>query len=160
MQWLSWSQHKPSDSRGVYLSCLRVLRAPTGSDQPKLPPLGPPATPPPMTQESLAAHPGAFSLDLSYMTTPAMVRAVSGLHPNSQTHIVAWPQPCPVTVDRPGRPGGDWHVAGAVRNQQPWLHFDMEDGSWEKGLMLNSHQEKLGSVQRLRNTKGAEAPSS
>lgn len=51
-----------------------------------------------MAREPLSAHPGAFSLDLSYMTTPAMVTTVSGLDPNSQTVIVSWSQPCPVTV--------------------------------------------------------------
>lgn len=141
--------------------CVRALKAQTGSNQPKQPPLGSPATPLFMAQEPLSAHPGAFSPDLSHMTTPAMVTALSGLHPNSQTDSVAWPQPCPGTVDLPGRAGGDWHVAGAVRTQQPRLHFDMEGGSWEKGLMLDSPQEKLSSVQRLRNTstKGGEAPS-
>lgn len=105
-----------------------------------------------MAQEPISAHPGSSSLDLSYMTTPATVTAVSGLDPNPQTDIVAWSQTCPVTMDLPGRPGGNWHVVGAVRNQQPQLHFDMEDGSWEMGLMLNLPQEKLSSVR-------SEAPS-
>lgn len=113
MQWAPQSQHKPSGSTGVCLSCVRALRASTGSNQPKQPPLGPPATSLSLAHEPLSAHPGAFSLDLSYMTAPAMATAV----PCSQTDIVAWSQPCPVTVDLPGRPRGSWHLARAVRNQ-------------------------------------------
>ena len=59
------------------------------------------------------------------------------LDPNPQTDVAASPQTCLVTMDLRWRPEGDRHVARVVRNQQPWLHFNM-DRPWEVGLMFNS----------------------
>ncbi|KAJ7402454.1 hypothetical protein BTVI_86188 [Pitangus sulphuratus] len=66
-----------------------------------------------------------------------MVTLVSGLDSNPQTDVVAWLQTCLVPMDLPWRPGVDRDLAGVVRNQQPRLHFDREDGPGETGLMLN-----------------------
>ncbi|OWK57624.1 hypothetical protein RLOC_00002723 [Lonchura striata] len=77
-------------------------------------------------QEPLSAHLEPSVLTWSYVPAPAMVTAVS------QTDIMAGSQPCPVTVDLPGRPGGHRHVAGAVRNHSLdcILTWKMNLGRW------------------------------
>lgn len=128
------------------LSCVRALRV-------LRPSLAWRASPGASTHSPARGPEASFSSSWSLQSWPELHDRSAGLQPwshlclamspvdldpDTQTDVTAWPQTCLVTMDLPRRPDGDMCVARVVRNQQPWLCFDMEERPWEMGLMFNS----------------------